>query len=77
MESRREVQPQGVWLAFRRHLYEVLCLFLLAISVMFFWYSIAYLTHRDYPGALLLMGAGLSIAHLGGLMARLALADRS
>lgn len=62
---------------FRGYFYEFLCLLLLTLSMVFFWYAISLVASRDYPGSLLLLGAGLSIAHLGGLMARLALADRS
>jgi hypothetical protein len=65
------------WALLRRHLYEVLCMVLFGVALLFFWQSVAYLMQRDYPGSVILAGVGLSVAHLGGLMARLALADRS
>lgn len=60
----------------REFLFEILCLLLISVSLVLMWYAVDHLARRDYPGSLLLTGAGLSIAHLGGLMARLALADR-
>ena len=61
----------------REFLFEILCILLIVVSLVLLWYAVEHLGRRDYPGSLLLTGAGLSIAHLGGLMARLALADRS
>jgi hypothetical protein len=75
-ESQAARRPH-FWLTFRQHFYEVLCIVLLAVALLFFWQAIAYLMQRDYPATLLLGGVGLSVAHLAGLMARLALADRS
>jgi hypothetical protein len=62
---------------FRQHFYEVLCLALFVVSIVFLWQSVTYLVRRDYVASLILTGVGVTVAHLAGRMARLALADRS
>lgn len=77
VDSRPSGREAPFWTTFRRHLYEILCVLLFGVSLLFFWQSLAYLMRRDYPGSVILAGVGLSVAHLGALMARMALADRS
>lgn len=70
-------RPGGFRTLFRQHFYEVLCLALFVVSIVFLWQSVTYLVRRDYVASLILAGVGVTVAHLAGRMARLALADRS
>ena len=78
--TRRRVRDPGSGgfrTLFRQHFYEVLCLALFVVSIVFLWQSVTYLVRRDYVASLILTGVGVTVAHLAGRMARLALADRS
>lgn len=66
----------GILVLLRQHFYEVLCLALFVVSIVFLCQSVAYLAKRDYAASLILTAVGVSVAHLAGKLARLALADR-
>jgi hypothetical protein len=60
----------------RRSFFEILSVLLLGGSLVFFYECLGYLSRRDYVGALILLGVGLSVITVGKELARLALAQK-
>ncbi|HEY3352606.1 MAG TPA: hypothetical protein VGQ83_05125 [Polyangia bacterium] len=60
----------------RRYFFEILAMVLIGGSLLFFYECIAFLTRRDYIGAIILMFIGFAVIRVGAEMARVALVQK-